>query len=52
MESDATQSNGPRPLLELPGYKFSKIVVDLVRDANGTLHEVMFVTAHRDGEFW
>ena len=50
MDSDVRQSNGPRPLLELPGYTFSKIIVDQMSDANGTQHEVMFVTAHRDGK--
>ena len=44
------QSNGNQPLLELGGYTFSKIVVDQMTDANGTKHEVMFVTAHKDGK--
>ena len=44
-----SQSNGPLPLLELPGYIFRKIVVDQVVDVSGTRHEVMFVTAHKEG---
>jgi hypothetical protein len=50
MESSVSQSNLAHPLLELGGFTFSKIVVDQVTDANGTKHEVMFVTAHKDGK--
>ena len=46
-----SQSNVNQPLLELGGYTFSKIVVDQMTDANGTKHEVMFVTAHKDGKY-
>lgn len=50
MEAVARQSNGPHPLLQLEGYVFRKIVVDQMTDANGTRHEVMFVTAYKDGK--
>lgn len=50
MESSVSQSNQARPLLELDGYTFSKIVVDQVIDADGNKHEIMFVTAHKDGK--
>ena len=50
MESTVSQSNEAQPLLELGGYTFSKIVVDQVTDADGNKHEVMFVTAHKDGK--
>ena len=49
MESSVSQSNLAQPLLELGGYTFSKIIVDQMTDANGTKHEIMFVTAHKDG---
>ena len=52
MESPVAQSNGPSPLLELSGYTFRKIVVDQVVDADGTRHEVMFVTAHKNGKLY
>ena len=35
--------------VSLGGYTFSKIIVDQMTDANGTKHEIMFVTAHKDG---
>ena len=50
MESTVSQLNQAQPLLELGGYTFSKIVVDQVTDADGNKHEVMFVTAHKDGK--
>ena len=52
MESPVAQSNGPSPLLELSGYTFRKIVVDQVVDADGSRHEVMFVTAHKNGKLY
>ena len=51
MDDVALQANEHHPLLELGGYTFSKIVVDQTTDADGTKHEVMFVTAHKDGKF-
>lgn len=50
MDEAARQSNGPRPLLNLEGYVFRKIVVDQVNDTNGTRHEVMFVAAYKEGK--
>ena len=48
MEPTATQSNGDRPLLQMSGYAFQRVIVDSVQALNGVTYEVMFITAQQE----
>ena len=48
MRPTATQSNGNRPLLQMFGYTFRRVVVDSVQALGGATYEVMFIVAQRE----
>lgn len=48
MKPTAIQSNGNRPLLQLSGYAFRKLIVDSVQALDGVTYEVMFIAAQKE----